>query len=220
MVAHALVLMLLACGAPEAPPPPPGAPAAPAVDGEQVERGPVVIPAAEGSVPVMLAFQGVGNLHKGYFRTDDLVGGLSDGLAGCVDDHAEVMVAWDGEKNLGTILLHTVGTQLTCRPSPTPEGFDMRALQRIGQTLAGYRDGVAGRFDLRIASFRTGVRVLRGTQVCDVWFGGQFPPDGSTMSPCVHLQGHEVCMGPRHDGVTELVVDGDTRKALKACFAP
>jgi len=188
---------------------------------EGVQREPIVIPAAEGSVPVIVAFRGVGNLHKGYFRTPDLVSGLGEGLAGCVDDSAEVLVAWDSEKNLGTILLHTVGTQLRCRPLPTQAGFDTRPLQRIGQTLAAYRDGVSSRFDLRIAAFRTGVRVLRGTQVCDVWFAGQFPPDGSTMSPCMHLQGHEVCTGNRHDGVTELTIDEDaTRKALASCFTP
>jgi hypothetical protein len=187
---------------------------------EGVQREPMVIPAAEGSVPVVVAFRGVGNLHKGYFRTPELVDGLARGLAGCVDGSAEVLVAWDAEKNLGTILLHTVGTQLACRPSPTADGFDTRPLQRIGEALAAYRDGVSSQFDLRIAAFRTGVRVLRGPQVCDLWYGGQFPPDGSTMSPCMHLQGHEVCTGPRHDGVTELVVDAEQRKALTACFGP
>jgi len=179
----------------------------------------MVIPAGQGDVAVALAFQGVGNLHKGYFRTDTLVEGLSKGLGGCVADPAEVLVQWDSEENLGTILLHTVGTQLACRPQPTADGFDATPLVPIGRTLGAYRDGVANQFDLRVASFRTGVRVLRGTQVCDVWFAGQFPPDGSTVSPCVHLQGHEVCgPGKARDGVTTLKLPADAAKQLRACF--
>jgi len=186
---------------------------------DEVQRGPLVIPAGEGDVAVTIAFQGVGNLHKGYFRTDDLVEGLGSGLGGCVADPAEVLVSWDAEENLGTILLHTVGTQLACKPAPVGDALDASPLVPVGQALAAYRDGVANRFDLRIASFRTGVRVIRGTQVCDVWFAGQFPPDGTTVSPCAHLQGHEVCgPGSARDGVTQLELPAEGAAQLRACF--
>lgn len=218
MAAAVLLLTLLGCGS-EPPAPASQLPAAPPVAPDAVERGPLVIPAGEGDVAVTLAFQGVGNLHKGYFRTDDLVEAMGAGMGGCVADPAEVLVSWDSDENLGTILLHTVGTQLGCKPVAVDGGYDAGPLVPIGRALAAYRDGVANRFDLRVASFRTGVRVIRGTQVCDVWFAGQFPPDGTTVSPCAHLQGHEVC-GPGHarDGVTKLELPADGARQLHACF--
>jgi hypothetical protein len=223
MAAALAVVVYAGCGAPEPVAEPPAlTPDTPLPPPVELARNAPLVPAAEGSVPVVVAYSGVGNLHQSFFNTQELVEAVSAGLGGCVDDTAEVVVSYNSETRVGTIVLHTVGTQLRCRPEPTSAGFDLTPLVPIAQTLAAYRDGVANRFDLRIGSFKAGVRVLRGTQVCDVWLGGQYPPDGSTFSPCVSLQGHEVCThGNKRDGLTELVVDaGVARDQLRRCFAP
>jgi len=179
-----------------------------------------VIPADAEAVPLVVVYDGVGHLHQGFFNTEKLVKAVAKGLGGCVSGTAEVVVKYDSDNRIGTIVLHTVGDQLQCRPTATSKGFDLSPLEPITRTLAGYRDGVANGFDLRIGSFRTGVRVIKGTQVCEVWSGGQFPPDGSTFSPCVHLQGHEVCTtSDRHEGLTELIpTTDDVRRQLASCF--
>jgi len=180
----------------------------------------VVIPAGEGRVPVLLAYSGVGHLHQGFFNTPSLIDALSSALGGCVDETAEVVVSWRAEKQTGTIVLHTVGDQLTCRPDVRGDVVDLNALIPVANALAAYRDGVANQFDLRISAFRAGIRVLRGTSVCEVWLGGQYPPDGSTFSPCVSLRGHERCVADdRKAGVTSLqVADSDALEQLTACF--
>lgn len=185
-----------------------------------VQRAPPVIPADADAVPLIVAYDGVGHLHQGFFNTEELVQAVAKGLGGCVGGTAEVVVKWNQETRIGSIVLHTLGDQLTCRPTRNGAGFDLTPMVPVAKTLAGYRDGVANGFDLRIGSFRTGIRVIKGSQVCEIWTGGQFPPDGTTFSPCVHLQGHEVCTGPdRHAGLTELVPqDDDVRKQLARCF--
>ena len=179
-----------------------------------------MIPAAEGSVPVIVAYDGVGHLHQGFFNTPDLVEAVSSGLGGCVTGTAEVVVSYNAERRIGGIVLHSVGDTLACKASVDGSAVDLRPLIPIARALAAYRDGVANRFDLRIGSFRSGIRVLRGTQVCEVWLGGQYPPDGSTFSPCVHLQGHEKCMSDdRTDGVVSLqVAEQEALRQLAACF--
>ncbi len=132
----------------------------------------------------------------------------------------EVVVKYDDDTRIGTIVLHTLGDQLLCKPVPTAKGYDLTPLIPVTRTLAGYRDGVSNGFDLRIGSFRTGVRVIKVSQVCEVWSAGQFPPDGTTFSPCIGLQGHEVCTAPdRHEGITELLPDrDDVRNQLARCY--
>ena len=171
-------------------------------------------------MPLVVAYDGVGHLHQGFFNTEKLVTAVAKGLGGCVSGTAEVVVKYDDETRIGSIVLHTVGDQLRCAPVRQGESYDLKPLIPVARTLASYRDGVSNGFDLRIGSFRTGIRVLHGSQVCEVWTGGQFPPDGSTFSPCVHLQGHEVCLGEdRHAGITSLhVKDAKVQQQLERCW--
>ena len=221
----------VACSDPPSPPPaaapsPVAAPAAmptenaPRPTTPAGERAPTVVPSVEGSVPIVIVYDGIGPLHQGFFNTAELVTALSAGLGGCVSDTAEVVVSYDSDQRIGRIVLHTVGDQLRCKPAIADGAVDLAPLQPIGRALAAYRDGVAGQFDLRIGSFRAGIRVIRGPQQCEVWLGGQYPPDGSTFSPCVTLQGRDQCFADdRTEGVTQVRVGDPTAMGwLDGCY--
>ena len=88
----------------------------------------------------------------------------------------------------------------------------------VGQALANFRDGVSGRYDVRVASFRTGLRILSGMNHCGLWSGGQYPPDGTQWKRCVDIAGNPVCMdGDRHEGVTRLRLPAEADQTLRAC---
>lgn len=174
-----------------------------------------------GSVPVEVQFDGVSPLYRGYFSTTGWVAELGRGLGGCVTGRAVVIVTYDSVENLGTIRLHAEPADLTCLGRFDGDALDVSALTPITRALARYRDTLAAERDVRLASFRIGLRVVEGMNVCDLWAGGQFPPDGSTFDPCVGVAGNEVCLGERHAGTTALVArDPAVEKTLQRCFGP
>lgn len=192
----------------EEPSPPPAGPS----------RAPLTVGGA-GSVPVEVQFDGVSPLYRGYFATPEWVAELGRGLGSCVTGRAVVVVSYDTVENLGKIVLHAEPQDLSCHARPGGDALDVSALAPITTALGRYRDTLAAQRDVRLASFRVGIRVVEGMNICDLWAGGQFPPDGSTFSPCVGLAGNETCLGERHEGTTSLrTPDPDVAKTLARCL--
>lgn len=167
-----------------------------------------------------LDFEGVGPLYQGFFGTESALEDLQVALAGCVAGSAHVRVTYDTPKSLGRILLVATPEDLTCRATASGDGFEVTELTPITAALARYRDTIASAFDIRVASFRVGLRLLGGgLHLCDLVAGGQQPPDGSTFSPCYALAGNDTCDGRLRDGVLRLVpTSAADRRDLEACF--
>ncbi|MBX2803603.1 MAG: hypothetical protein KTR31_38345 [Myxococcales bacterium] len=173
---------------------------------------------AEG-VDVALAFVDISPLYRGYFATQEWVATLGKDLGACFGDTVEVVISYDMETRIGRILVQTSWTDLGCRPAMGPEGVDLTPLQPLGRALARYRDAIAAARDVRIASFRSGIRLVQGGEICDLIIGGQFPPDGTTFSGCITLRGHEVCLGERHEPHATLPwPSGEQADMLRTCL--
>jgi len=171
----------------------------------------------QGAVDVRLAFDGVSSMYRYYFEEDEFVEPLGQALGACFDDWVDLVVSYDSETRQGRIFVQTPRERLGCKPLVTEPGLDVRPLAVIGKALARYRDALAGARDVRLANFRTGLRVVQGVRICDLWTAGQHPPDGSTFSGCVTLQGHEICAtDDRSEGLERIPwpSDGD----LRSCF--
>lgn len=166
-----------------------------------------------------LQFQGVGALFQGFFADPDLVGKLGTALGPCIDGGlAVVVISWSEETRIGTIAVHAEPQMIRCQPE-LASGLDLSPLEPLGRALASYRDGVSGKYDLRVASFRPGLKLLAGMNHCAFWLGGQFPPDGSQWKRCAEFAGNETCMsGDRLDGVTTLRFGSDYDAYARACF--
>lgn len=189
-------------------------PAAPAPeDGEPITAG--------DAVPLELQFIGVGDLHRGWFADPAIAGPLSIGLGECMSGLTVVSIRYDEQTRIGRIRLvvHTPAS-FTCSIGRGTT-VSLEPLQPVGRALAAYRDSVAGSFDYRVASFRIELEVRSGLEICELDLAGQFPPDGSTWSPCVNLGGDIGCAGPRDVGVASFAFPDPAHTAyLAGCFTP
>lgn len=169
--------------------------------------------AGDGPVQVELQFVGVGDLHQRWFSDRAIATRLAEGLTPCVRERAVVRMTWDDATFAGSIRLYVDQRSLTCHPERSDAAVDLAPFAPIARSLAAYRDAVANSFDLRVASFKVELEALDGTRLCRLTLGGQFPPDGSTWSPCVDLGGRTVCAGPREPGLTSFGFEdpADTR---------
>lgn len=215
LIASVAVASLLACGG--------------ARDDEE-PRAPVAAPAPAPAPPalrtvvgdgsdasVALAFEGVGGLHRKFFSEPRLVGNLASALGPCLRGEATVRVRWEEEVRVGRITLEVDPAVLVCGIAARGDALDLSALAPVGRALAGYRDAVAGAFDLRVASFRGEVR-LPGQPACTLRLGGGFPPDGSRWHPCVELGDRTVCADGGDDGLVEVrLPEAADQSALRAC---
>jgi hypothetical protein len=184
------------------------------------ERRITTVVGNEDAVAITLQFRGVGPQYQNYFSQPAFVGALGTALGACQVEEAVVLITYDSENWIGTITLETSPESLTCPVRLTEVGADLSAMSPIGMALAAYRDQVSGTFDIRIASFRVGVSLLRNTHLCTFWIGGQYPPDGSAWSPCASFAGNEHCAaGEKTAGVHVLAFEGDDdRRYVEACF--
>lgn len=229
-MSRALVLatMLAACGGQsggrwaEGPPEPrpPGVPVQTPAPSRVVVPTRNVVVGSEEAVAVELQFQGVGGLFRNFFSDPELVGKLGAELGPCIAGGlAVVVITWSEETRIGTITVTAEPEMLACRPG-TANGLDMTPLTPLGAALANYRDGVSGKYDVRVASFRTGLKLLEGMNHCAFWLGGQYPPDGTQWKRCADFAGNERCMkGDEHEGVTTLRFGGEDDAYARACFA-
>ena len=174
----------------------------------------------DDAVAVTLQFRGVGPQYQNYFSQPEFVGALGTALGACQVDEAVVLITYDSENWIGTITLESSPDRLVCPGGFSDAGVDLTAMSPIGVALASYRDQVSSTYDIRIASFRVGVSLLRNTHLCTFWIGGQYPPDGSAWSPCVSFAGNEHCAaGEKTTGTQILAFDSDEdRRYVEACF--
>lgn len=159
---------------------------------------------APPAATVQLEFEGVSRLHQGYFSSPTYVRTLVKSLSGCVG-LAQLRVTYDTPKRLGRIELVLDSDQLWCGPGRGDENLDLRPLEPLGRALAGYRDAIASAYDFRVASFETGLWIHRGGDTCGLTLAGQYPPDGTSWSPCVEMDPTARRCKPREpQGVDEL----------------
>jgi len=167
-------------------------------------------------VQVVLVWQGIGQLHKGFFSDSALVTRLSADLGGLVASPANIYVRYDSKVFVGSIRLQLRPDTLTLPVATT--GDDVVRLQDLAPittALATYRSAVAGRFDLRVESFAVGIESFRGPHGCVFGVVGQAPPDGRVVSPCVDVDGQQRCGEPGPDGVR---FGPDVAKIVRSCL--
>ncbi len=152
-------------------------------------------------VQVVLVWQGIGQLHKGFFSDQDLVTGLSADLGGAVTSPANIYVRYDSKTFVGSIRLQLRPDTLELPVAAADDRIQLQALAPVTTALASYRSGVAGRFDLRVDSFSVGIESFRKGHGCIFGVAGLAPPDGRIVSPCVEVDGRQQCGEPGPDGV-------------------
>lgn len=166
-------------------------------------------------VEVVLVWQGVGDLHRGFFSDPEAAGLLARGLSGAVTGPANVYVRYDGAAFSGQIRLQLRPGTLLLPVEGDGELVDLQALSPITRALAAYRSNVAGRFDLRVESFAVGIESVRGTHACVFGVAGDPPPDGSVVSPCAEVDGRRVCGEPGPAGVR---FDPELAAVVRGCL--
>jgi len=152
-------------------------------------------------LPVILIWEGIGALHKGFFSDGTARTALSVGLGGTLKPPANIYVRHDNEKFIGSVRLRLLPQTLAL---PVRREGDLVALQDLSpilQALASYRTDIAQRFDVRIASFSVGIESFRGSTSCIFGVTGDAPADGRVVDPCVQINGQARCGQPEAGGV-------------------
>ncbi|RME28261.1 MAG: hypothetical protein D6798_02790 [Deltaproteobacteria bacterium] len=167
-------------------------------------------------VQVVLVWQGIGALHKGFFSDPALVTALSADLAGLVASPANIYIRYDSRSFAGSIRLQLrPDTRLLPVGTHGDRVVALQDLAPITTALANYRSGVASRFDLRVESFSIGIESFRGPHSCLFGATGPAPPDGRVVSPCVEVDGQQRCGEPGPDGVA---FDPAVAKIIRSCL--
>ncbi|MFT5586498.1 MAG: hypothetical protein ACI9VR_004097 [Cognaticolwellia sp.] len=170
---------------------------------------------AEGAelVPIEIVWDGIGALHKSYFSEQEGVTALSVALAPYIQGTVQLRVSFNQEEHLGKIRIQLPpGSLINLVPASPAQ---LQQLSPITAALAVYRDHVSNRFDLRVQSFRIGLDFFRGPVHCGIRAGGDPPPDGRLVSPCVLVNGEEKCGRPTAQGV---VFQADARTQIARCL--
>jgi hypothetical protein len=179
-----------------------------------VQAGGAQVEAAE-PVQVVLVWEGIGPLHKGFFSDAQATTGLSVGLAGTVKAPANVYVRYDSATFVGSVRLQLRPDTLRLPVRHQGEVVALADLAPITQALAAYRSDVAGRYDVRVQSFSVGIESFRGADGCVFGVAGAPPPDGTVVSPCVVVGGQQRCGQPEAEGVR---FPPEVARAIKACL--
>lgn len=172
-------------------------------------------PSPTVSIPVVLVWEGLSALHQSFFADDAAVGELGAALGRGVRGPADVYVRYDTPSRSGSIRLHLRPDSLVERPRRADGVIDLQALSVATTALAAYRSRIAATKDYRIESFAVGLEALAGTSSCIFGIAGKPPPDGRIVSPCVQVNGREVCGQPSASGVAFQAADADV---VAACL--
>ena len=164
-------------------------------------------------VPIGIAWDGIGALHKSYFSEQEGVTALSVALAPYIQGSVQLKISFDQEERLGKIRIQLPPGSLISVVATSPA--QLQQLAPITTALAVYRDHVANRFDLRVQGFHIGLDFFRGPVHCSIFPGGERPPDGRLVSPCVTINGEEQCGQPTPQGV---VFQGDAEEKIARCL--
>lgn len=166
-------------------------------------------------VEVVLVWQGISSLHKGFFSDPKAVGDLGEGLADTVKGPANVYVRFDSERREGQIHLQLRPDELTLPMKIEGGHVPLQALAPITRALAAYRSAVAGRYDLRVENFEVGIESFRGPHSCVFKAGGKPPPDGRLVSPCVEVDNRVHCGRPE---ARDVVFPRDIARKIANCL--
>jgi len=166
-------------------------------------------------VPVEIKWEGVGELYKTFFQDQAALTELSRRLAPHVKAPAMLTIRYDSEEFVGGIRLVVPPDGWRTPPQFGGGKVALQALSPVTVALATYQTSLAERYDLRLQSlFAAGVDLYRGARLCELSALGE-PPDGRTVSPCVTVNGAEVCGMPGPDGVVFADSDWST---VAGCF--
>ena len=221
-----LLAGFLACGGSEPSPQTPPAdvkPAAPSpvttpVVAAQSEAVSVqVVPASGGEgQAVKLVWTGIGELHKGFFTTEDILAQLSRDLQGTVKGAPQVHIRFDSRWHTGWIQLQLGADSLRLSTDGSDGLIRLQALAPITTALARFRSAVAGRFDMRVDSFHVGIDAQHGLVRCVFEVAGTPPPDGRELSHCVSVGGTKHCGTHEGEGLRfEAGVAATIRECLR-----
>ncbi len=174
------------------------------------------VPATKGGVaPVALVWSGIGELHKGFFTTEDILVRLAQDLHGTVKGTPRVHIKFDSRWHTGWIQLQ-LGSEALLLKTEGPQGLiHLQALAPITTALARFRSAVAGRYDMRVDSFHVGIDAQHGLVRCVFEVAGTPPPDGRELSPCVSVGGTKHCGTPQADG---LRFDAGVAATIRECL--
>ncbi len=186
---------------------------APDAAAEPPVSGPEPVPSEP--VEVVLVWEGIGALHKGFFTDMELYSALTSDLTGHITSPVDLYIRYDSTEMLGDIRLRLAPDALARDPSAAGDRIDLQALAPITTALASYRSSVAARFDFRVESFRVGIESYRGHRICSFSLAGAPPPDGRLISPCVEINGQQACGEASPDGV---VYSPEASAHIKACL--
>lgn len=160
-----------------------------------------VVPEAGASLE--LRFTNVSALHRRFFSDPELVAPLAEAVAACADAPVPLVITYDGETREGHVVLDLSREALRCAPERRGELVDVSALLPLTKAVARYRNEVGASKDMRVYAFEAGLFVRDGIGWASLWAFGQEPADGSTVHPCVGLDGLERCTeAAPHEGVT------------------
>lgn len=166
-------------------------------------------------VAVVLVWQGVGNLHKGFFSDPRLTTGLSADLAGTLQPPANVYVRYDSKEFVGSVRVQLLPGTLRLPVRSSGDNVQLSDLAPITRALSSYRSAVANAYDVRVDSFAVGIESFRGTHACIFGVAGTPPPDGSVVSPCVQVDGVQRCGQPGAEGVR---FEPDVARIIQSCL--
>ena len=150
---------------------------------------------------VVLVWEGISGLYKGFFSDRDAVTELAEGLGPWLESPVDVTIRYNAEDSVGDILVKLRPGQLRQPVSVDGDTIDLQGLAPVTVALAAYRSSIASRFDFRVESFRVSLESYRGARVCQLTLAGAPPPDGRLISPCVQINGQGICGQPTQEGV-------------------
>jgi hypothetical protein len=155
------------------------------VHAEQAQAEPGV------SVDLAIQFDGVGRVHRGYFRDPETIEHVGLTLVGLIAPPANVHIKASGARGDITAVV-TVGALSS--PVMMEDGrVDLSVLTPVTVSMVGYRDQISGKFDFRVQSFGVSVSVVSDSSWCTFTATGQHPPTGEQLSECLDVDGEEVC---------------------------
>lgn len=219
-------LFVCACGASPPPVPEPPEPSVKEAQAAAVALQSSAPPAPLPSPPAERAGQmaelvyvwnNVGPYYQGLFTTQEPMTRLAMGLGPWVEGRANIAVYWNEEDDVGRIRLVLLPGTLPRPLSGEGPLIPLHELAPLTAPLAAYRAELAGRFDLRLASFRVELESVRGAQMCVVGITGAHPADGSLISPCVEINGQQRCGQPEAGGVR---FSEEVGASLRRCLSP
>ncbi len=176
---------------------------------------PVVEPAKGEAAQVVLIWEGVAALHKGFFSEPELVRQLGRDLSGHVKPPINVYISFDSNRHIGRILIRLLPKTGVGLWQSQDGAVSLSSLSPAFQALARYRSSVAARFDTRVNAFHVGIDSFRGATHCRFSPAGTPPPDGTVVDRCVQINGMDHCGTGEGDA---LVFSAEIQERIEACL--